>query len=474
MKIITLACTTIFKIYDRQMSSLSCSEHPILPIFDLADISNIVYSYLFFFEKIQFACVSKKFKLLMYKRLSDNKKCDDLEEAMIKNKYKKFLTILKIDPTIFIQGKENITEKILVQMYTRNNEQIWEYMLDDDFKLDKNIHLFHIVLNNNCFVFLYRYFLKLKSLYSLDSTIVVPTGTENCKIYNSLYCRNYITNPKSNCDFVHNILNLGPCKNSECDTCTEIIKMTIILNMPLPKILNFDMIDNFLVRAAKSGADISFFSLYEQIKKIHVDNPDIDNYLHKKLNTLLMIVCKTHMLKNKILIIKFCIDNGANPYIILDGASSFCIIDEKYMHCLLNDVKFLERTVYIRNYILDNSKKYSHDLVMQNSLARCLQLISKYSTKLIREDKHNHTKLDLLFYFNKITMSDTFINNFLLMTKIQPDNYFFSQYVTLTKRIFSNISMAEYLNYLENLPTFIKNTNKVEDGEHIDRKLIDD
>lgn len=420
-------------------------------VFSTADLANIIYQYLNFSEKIRLASVSQKFKIWIYRRLSDNKKCDDLEEAIICSKYELFIEKSSIKPTIMMYNKKTKTKKILFQIYTNDYQNItWQYVLDREQKFNNNPRLCKMLIENNCYIFLHRLFFTLKSWF--------VTG---CDLYKKMYeCSKHTDDPAHTINFVHNILKLGPCQNTKCAICTPVMHSIIESNIVIPfratttesvtcENLVRDDLYELLTKSAIEGSYKSFVSIYAQIENI---------ITHKQLNTLLMIACKSCHFDGTDPIIKFCIDHEANPYIIVNESSSYCLVDEEYLTSCNPRIKKL------RNYIIDNSRKYSHDLVFENCLMRCLNSTpsDKYCT------------LNLLFYFDKITMSDNFIKRFLIIN-FSTSSKFYPEYFKLKSKILEDMTMSDYLNHCKDLPMFERNFEQPkEDHTNIDLEIIND
>lgn len=434
---------------------------PVRTVFGVRDIANIIYSFLNFHEKIMFMFVSHQCKKWIRKRLLNNKLCDDLEEAiLIKEKRSYVSKVLNIDPKLLLTPiYENYTlETFIANLYSKDNKMlkiIRVKYIHINF-LD-NILIDDYLIMNNCYIFLEKF-------YKYNLTII----DDRCRSYKIMYLHCLINNgldlkkkiitqankaaSEQAIFFIHNILGLSSCNDLKCCNCLSVIKSIILNNFAIDSKFYCDDLDNLLIFAAVEGSEKTFESIYTIAKKFMTE----DN-LHIQLNNSLIMMCKNIYKHNYHCIIKFCLEMGADPYILtkIDNyqQSSFGLIYNQYISaCACDDQTKIQNLIEIINYMIHQANKYSKVDVLQNSLLCSLNHIKK-----LENNKNNCKSLDLLFYVDHIELSDAFMKKFIKIS-IGGNNIFYSEYMNLYKKIFDiklkGVSMSEYFEYVENISKF--------------------
>lgn len=469
---------------------------PMRTVFNISDIANIIYSFLNFYEKISFMSVSHQCKRWTKKRILNDKLCDDLEEAIFVRKKKSFIyKILNIGLELLSTDKftSDISDCEL-ENFISDLKNIFN--LNDCchgiIKLSSNILITDLLIVNNCYKILENFYRRQTVIYR----------NNHCAIYKIMYKFCYVTldkfkDPKNNAatdtsinnilsqsiessdraiTFIHNILKLNPCTNFQCKDCSNVVECIVTNNFTVCDKFYYNNLEGLLILAVKNGSDITFKSIYNKIKDF---TPAID--LHIRLNTLLMLACKYINNNNNNHIINFCIDQGANPYIMikyenLSGLtkfqSSFGLIDKKYFSARIKDnLDEVQKLDLIRNYIICVAKKYSNVDSVQNSLIRNLKYIKKYYESDTKYFSESEPDLNLMFYLDYIELSNVFIAKF-VKNNILACSDFYSQYMELNKKIFElkfkDTSMSNYFEYLNNILKLDTDQEFVSNGEIIE------
>lgn len=388
----------------RAKQLLNIPQH-IRLIFNIRELFDYIFSFVDYFYKIQFRSVSIQCKKWLDQKLLNNVICDDLDE-MIRRKKTKVVDNRKINLD------DHIAQNYLI-IFSQNKDY-GDYTMAGKF-----------LVQNKCYSLMSAYVKK-----------IIPNYQKYCYFYKKLCIDCDAINNQQTMLFINKFIKIKPCYN--CSECKLLTKNFISFD----DVTYVDKYYLFFLRAAARYGSINFFvKIYDQTKNIVTKQEMIT-----ELNTSLMAASyfstmkcvryvnqkiqkkSKQMLENDYrLIIKFCIDHDANPYIKVNDKCSLDLLDK------CNHAELI-------TYVIDHSKKYFDPDFFRNLV------LFKIDYRL-----PHCTPQEIYFYEKYVEPDDLFLSK-ISKIKMYENDSAATEYLKLFNRFYVKklgvVSINDYFDYL--------------------------